>query len=151
MSDFGKVLEEWERIGGEKSRRGPAAEAAAGTSRGAGEAGGDDGEEPVRHLSRGRIEALPVEAVLDLHGMTAASAEESLRSFFRDAAARGLGKVLVIHGKGNHSGDEPVLGKTVSRFLESCPFAGRHGFADRKSGGRGAVWVVVRKKNQRSR
>lgn len=108
-------------------------------------------EETLRPLTKAQIAALPVEAVLDLHGQTAAAAESSLSGFFRESARLGLRKVLVIHGKGLHSDDTPVLGKTVQRFLESCPLAGRHGPADKRNGGNGAVWVLIKGENQRSR
>ncbi|HSV55591.1 MAG TPA: Smr/MutS family protein [Magnetospirillaceae bacterium] len=128
MADFGKILEEWDRSypqDGSASRR-------------------DMEVVEPGWRTRTEIEALPVEAVLDLHGHTAASAEAALDRFFRDAASQGVVKVLVIHGKGHHSAGKPVLKLTVQRFLHSSPLAGRCGQADRKSGGGGAVWVLVR-------
>jgi len=165
MSDFGKVLEEWDRLGRKqaqarrKEKRPPEESPAARSRRlleeamlkGA-EAGSKDlDERSDRPLTKAQIAAMPVEAVLDLHGLTAADAEESLSVFFRDASRRGLRKVLIIHGKGLHSADAPVLGKTVRSFLEASPLAGRHGSADRRSGGSGAVWVMIRNDGQRSR
>jgi len=165
MSDFGKILEEWERLGHEKTRdprkinqtkkESPAERSRRileeAMLRGADAVDKDVQEQPVRPLTKAEIAAMSVEAVLDLHGLTASDAESSLSAFFRDAAARSLKKVLVIHGKGLHSEDAPVLGKTVRRFLETSPLAGRHGWADRKSGGNGAVWVLIRENGQRSR
>lgn len=43
---------------------------------------------------------LPVEATLDLHGMTLARAEPALAAFLTQAQARGLRLVLVVTGKG---------------------------------------------------
>lgn len=90
------------------------------------------------------LEALPVDASVDLHGLRAAEAEERLEAFLRDSAATGARKVLVIHGKGNHSPDEPVLKAVVRRVLERSTLAGRSGPADKARGGSGATWVLLR-------
>ena len=157
MADFGDILEEWERRGGGRSAAGGDERAARRKAleeamlRNAGVRDEGESEEDAFPRTRAQIAALPVGARLDLHGMTAAEAEEALERFFEDAARRGIEKVLVIHGKGIHSEDGPVLGRTVRRFLEASPRAGRHGAADRKDGGNGAVWVLVRGYGQRSR
>jgi DNA-nicking Smr family endonuclease len=162
MANFGKVLEEWERLcsRGFGKGRGKTADDRAARARSALEAAMLEGTPPAPKdetggsrwpLTKAEIAAIPVEAVLDLHGVTILGAQESLDSFFREAASRGLRKVLVIHGKGLHSEDEPVLGKAVQRFLETSPYAGRHGVADRRSGGSGAVWVLIKSSVQRSR
>jgi len=90
------------------------------------------------------LEALPVDASVDLHGLRAAEAEERLEAFLRDSAAAGARKVLVVHGKGNHSPDEPVLKAVTRRVLERSPHAGRSGHADKAQGGSGATWVLLR-------
>ena len=92
-----------------------------------------------------RLADLRPEARLDLHGRTAAEAELALGIFLEDSSRRGLEKVLVITGKGNHSADGPVLGKTVRRFLEASPRAGRFGQAGKTEGGSGALWVILRR------
>jgi len=97
-----------------------------------------------RGVESRRLAALRPGARIDLHGKTAAEAEYALGLFLEDAARRGVEKVLVITGKGNHSADGPVLGKTVRRFLERNPRAGRFGQAVKAEGGSGALWVLVR-------
>jgi DNA-nicking Smr family endonuclease len=158
MTDFGKVLADWEKLDHHTSRTSVKKEHIeeddhASRARKALEEAMMSGDLPVpkdevantsRPLTKADIAAMPVEAVLDLHGVTAADAEVSLAAFFRDAAVRGVRKVLVIHGKGLHSEEEPVLGKTVRHFLETSPYAGRNGTADRRSGGSGAVWVLIK-------
>lgn len=91
------------------------------------------------------------QAELDLHGLSGAEAEEALERFLHEAHRRGLRKVLIIHGKGHHSPGEPVLPRTVRSFLEKCPFTGAFGPADRRQGGRGATWVMLRGEGYRSR
>ncbi|MBO7047642.1 MAG: Smr/MutS family protein [Spirochaetia bacterium] len=88
---------------------------------------------------------LPVDGTLDLHGLTAAEAESRLGSFFAKARKAGWKKVLIIHGKGIHSKEEPVLKKVVMDFINSSPIAGSHGIPGAAEGGSGAVWVAVKK------
>jgi len=97
-----------------------------------------------RYLSRKEIDAIPIDAILDLHGMTALAAEEALDSFFIDAERRKLRKVLIIHGKGIHSRSGPVLADIVRRWLERYPAAGRSGSANNEDGGSGATWVLIK-------
>ena len=92
-----------------------------------------------------RLAALRPGARIDLHGKTVAEAEYALGIFLEDAARKGIEKVLVITGKGNHSASGGVLSKAMRSFLEANPRAGRFGTADRADGGAGALWVVVRR------
>lgn len=87
---------------------------------------------------------LKTEAVLDLHGMTAAEAEKAMASFIYLAAAKKYRKVLIIHGKGIHSKESPVMRQTVISFLERCPKAGKHGTPSAAEGGSGATWVIIK-------
>lgn len=84
------------------------------------------------------------EAVLDLHGCTQEEAEHRLQVFFADAVRNGLQKILIIHGKGSHSEQAPVLQRVVHRFLERNPHAGESGFSTRKNGGAGSTWVLLK-------
>lgn len=81
---------------------------------------------------------------LDLHGFTAAEAEREVLDFLKTSKKMGLRKVLIIHGKGYHSEGQPVLKKEVLRLLEKSSVAGEFGTADRKEGGSGAVWVLLK-------
>ena len=84
------------------------------------------------------------QATLDLHGMNSREAEQALESFVLECRRRGVRKALIIHGKGHHSQGEPVLRGVVQRYLEKSPYTGAFGPAERRYGGRGATWVVVR-------
>ena len=87
---------------------------------------------------------LPVDGTLDLHGLTAAEAEERLNIFFTKARRAGWRKVIV-HGKGIHSKEEPKLKKAVMDFIEHSAYAGKHGIPGAADGGSGAVWVAIKK------
>ena len=84
------------------------------------------------------------DATLDLHGLTRDEAWDRLSLFFSDAKRHKLEKVLVVHGKGNHSPGEAVLKKTTREFIERCPHAGESGKADARRGGSGATWVLLK-------
>jgi DNA-nicking Smr family endonuclease len=88
---------------------------------------------------RRRLRAKKPDAVIDLHGLTRDEAWNDLERFFSLAQDRGLEKVLIIHGKGNHSRGEAVLKKTVDDFLDRCPVAG-----ERRQSNGGALTVILK-------
>ena len=101
---------------------------------------------------RRRLRSKNPDATIDLHGLTRDEAWLRLSAFFADARRMGADKVLVVHGKGNHSDGESVLKRTTRDFVERCPFAGESGQAETRLGGSGATWVVLKgNPDQRSR
>lgn len=114
--------------------------------------GRGDEESSPRRLTRKEIDSMPIDATLDLHGMTTMEAEIALDSFFAQAGRTGCQKVLIVHGKGLHSKSEPVLANFVKLWLERQASAGRTGKADQADGGGGATWVLMKRgSDQRSR
>jgi DNA-nicking Smr family endonuclease len=105
-------------------------------------------EEPGDGLSkaekRAMLQRMKPQADIDLHGLKVKEALEILEKFLRDSLRKGLKKVLIIHGKGNHSTGGPVLAKEVRKFLEMSSFTGEFHSAPREMGGSGAVWVILR-------
>jgi len=101
---------------------------------------------PVVSGNQGRESILRMEPQrqLDLHGFTSADAEEEVDRFIRESHSRGAEKVRVITGKGLHSAAEPVLQKTVRLYLEKSALCGEFGYENKKNGGRGAFWVLLR-------
>jgi DNA-nicking Smr family endonuclease len=97
---------------------------------------------------RRRLLAKAADAVLDLHGLTRDEAWTALDNFFGNSRRRGYEKLLVIHGKGNHSRGETVLKETVRSFIENCPFAGESGHGGAAIGGSGATWVLLKEARQ---
>ena len=90
------------------------------------------------------VKQMICEASIDLHGLTREEADIRLNAFITECVRRGLKKVLIIHGKGNHSNEGPVLSHAVRSFIESDKRLGRFGFADKTLGGKGATWVLIR-------
>jgi len=82
--------------------------------------------------------------MLDIHGLTRDKAWLSLDLFFSRAKNCGYEKLRIIHGKGNHSQEEAVLGGIVRDFIEQCPYAGESGHEKHQNGGSGATWVFIK-------
>ena len=81
---------------------------------------------------------------IDIHGLTREQAWDAMEQFFDNSYRRGREKVLIIHGKGNHSPDKAVLKHCVRDFIEKCAVAGESGQDD--IGGSGATWVLLKHK-----
>ena len=109
----------------------------------------------ARKLKRG---LLPVEARLDLHGMTQDKAYARLRSFLARAQDEGKRVVLVITGKGGAANPDQdnifrdqrsgVLRALVPQWLaegDNAPRVVAWHPAHKKHGGDGALYVVVRR------
>jgi DNA-nicking Smr family endonuclease len=91
--------------------------------------------------------ATPLDAVLDLHGLTAEAAHDRLAAFLGAGQARGDRLVLIITGKGR-SGEGGVLRRSVPHWLTAGPL--RHyvaGLDEARAphGGAGAFYVRLRR------
>ena len=93
---------------------------------------------------RRRLKNKKPDAEIDIHGLNRDEAWQTLETFFREAKSAGHEKILVIHGKGNHSTGEAVLKRMVLEFIEHCPFAGESGRGKAAAGGEGATWVLLK-------
>ena len=96
-------------------------------------------------LAKGR---LPLEARVDLHGLTQREAHALLLSFLHRAHAAGARHVLVITGKGSSTGSEGVLRRAVPEWLRTSAFkdlVSAHGDAARGHGGHGAIYIRLRR------
>jgi len=77
----------------------------------------------TRKLATGKVE---IEARLDLHGRSRSESARDLERFIAAARTAGHRCLLVIHGRGLHSGaDGPALRETVRAALTDGPHAGR--------------------------
>ena len=110
---------------------------------------GDDRQARIDEAER--LRRIRPQAVLDLHGKTAAEADRLIAEFLFSSSRSGLEKVLIVHGKGIHSTGGPVMAEVARKALETNSLAGSFGPADRDQGGRGATWVRIRKRDYFSR
>ena len=96
----------------------------------------------MRRLRRGLY---PIEAELDLHGLTQVAARESLADFLAYSRAAGRRCVRIIHGKGYRSGARgPVLKVAVDLWLRRHLDVMAFTSARALDGGTGAVYVLLR-------
>lgn len=105
-------------------------------------------EVPMPTLRKLRRGVFPVDARLDMHGMTVTEAKDALAMFLRVQRQKGERCVLVIHGKGAHStGGVGVLRGEIGAWLSQggcaahvLAFASAHA----EDGGTGAMYVLLR-------
>jgi len=141
--DFGTILDKWERsngVPGETWGRGPVTLPV----RARGGARGGAGSVADAQEKRRRLRGKKPDAQIDIHGKTRDEAWLALETFFVSSREQGCEKVLVIHGKGNHSTGEAVLKRVVMDFIEHCPYAGESGRGKASAGGEGVTWVLLK-------
>jgi DNA-nicking Smr family endonuclease len=100
----------------------------------------------VRKLRRGKY---AIQAYCDLHGLTAAQAQEVCHEFMSDSIAEGRRCIAYIHGRGLSSRKEPVLKKVVTEFLTRGRFRRwvlAYSSAPSWDGGPGVTYVLLRKR-----
>ena len=102
-----------------------------------------------QRLARG---GAPIEARIDLHGLTQSEAHAALARFLRRAQADGVKFALVITGKGSRFGeagnDRGVLRRQVPLWLrlpEFRPYVVGFEDAHTAHGGQGALYVRIRR------
>ena len=105
------------------------------------------GRRARQRVARGRE---PIDARMDLHGLTQAEAHAALSRFLHAASARGARLVLVITGKGGRGGSERgVLRRQVPHWLALPDMRELViGFEDAHiaHGGEGALYVRLRRR-----
>ncbi len=92
------------------------------------------------------------QAHLDLHGMSAETAQVEVETFLTDALRRGLRCVLIVHGRGrNSAGQVPVLKDRLKLWLSRGKLAKQvlaFTTARPYDGGAGAMYVLLRRTHQ---
>jgi DNA-nicking Smr family endonuclease len=91
---------------------------------------------------------MPIEARLDLHGMTQAEAHDRLTAFVEGHQTAGRRCVLVVTGKGTWREEGGVLRYAVPRWLNEPTLRPRilsYAYAQPKDGGEGALYVLLKR------
>lgn len=105
----------------------------------------------IVRLRRGEF---PVEAHLDLHGMTQADSKQALTDFIQESIHKGRRTVLVVPGRGLGSpGGRPVLKHATVNWLSHGMISGYVlGFVTARptDGGAGAIYVLLRRDRRRA-
>ncbi|WP_370548067.1 DNA endonuclease SmrA [Edwardsiella tarda] len=96
-----------------------------------------------------RLGKYALQAVLDLHRHTLNEARSALLQFIADCLARDIRTVLVLHGKGECSQPQALLKSYVSAWLPQIPEVMALHSAERRHGGSGALYVLLRKSERR--
>jgi len=99
-------------------------------------------------LRRLRAGDVRVESRVDLHGLNARTAHVAVRRTLERAHAEGQRCVLVVHGRGSHSPEGPVLRAFLLRWLTEsrvAPFVMAFASARPRDGGEGATYVLLRR------
>lgn len=92
---------------------------------------------------------LPIEACLDLHGMTQEEADRSLSKFLTGQQLAGRRCVIVVTGKGVGKKGAGVLRSAVPRWLNQMPNRDKvlaFDYARQKDGGVGALYILLRRR-----
>jgi DNA-nicking Smr family endonuclease len=96
----------------------------------------------LRNLRQGQ---LPINARLDLHGMTTATARQAVSQFIEECLKHGYRYALIVHGKGSLSSSvTPVLKNHINNWLPQHPAVLAFCSAKAKDGGAGAVYVLLK-------
>lgn len=102
--------------------------------------------EPRRHRRLAR-ERDPIEARIDLHGLSRFQAQDALTAFVLSAHARGYRAVLVVTGKGSR-GTPGVIRSSVADWIAHPPLravVAGVASAHRRHGGEGALYLTLRR------
>ncbi len=108
--------------------------------------GRDAHPEITRRLHRGDF---AVQDFIDLHGLNVADAQRAFEDFMQQNIAAGKRVVLVIHGRGLSSANEPVLKTNVHRWLSSGywrKWVMAFSSARWCDGGAGSTYVLLRQR-----
>ena len=93
-----------------------------------------------------RLGQYPIEARLDLHRMTVEEARRDVFGFINDCARHGLRSVIILHGKGERNPDGIAQLKShLAKWLPELEDVLAFHSAQKRHGGTGAVYVMVRK------
>ena len=100
---------------------------------------------PSKRLHGLKTGQIPWQARLDLHGLRADAAKEALIQFIWQQTALAHRSLLIIHGKGGHRNEAPVLKNLVNHWLRQFPQVLAFHSALPRDGGNGALYVLLKR------
>ncbi len=98
----------------------------------------------MRRLKTGEFR---VQSSLDLHGYTADEARYQILRFLEKALAEDRRCIRIVHGKGKHGSETPILKNLVNTWLRQLPPILAFCSAPPRDGGAGAVTVLLKPNN----
>lgn len=106
----------------------------------------DINPEVLKRLHRGDY---TIQAFVDLHGFNVREARDNLEVFLKESVRTGKSGVLIVHGRGLSSPNEPVLKTKVQKWLTTGywrKWVVAYSSARSCDGGAGATYVLLRQK-----
>ena len=91
-----------------------------------------------------RAGKFPIEARLDLHGLTIDQARQEVSNFIHDSQCMDKKCIIIIHGKGSIN-KPPLLKTMLNHWLKQIPDVLAFTSAQEQHGGSGAVYLLIKK------
>ncbi|MFM4979090.1 DNA endonuclease SmrA [Aeromonas caviae] len=96
-----------------------------------------------------RLGKYELQGSLDLHHKTLNEARIALVQFIAECEVRDIRCLLILHGKGERSTPRALLKSHVSAWLPQLPSVMAMHSAERRHGGSGALYVLLRKSERK--
>ena len=96
-----------------------------------------------------RLGKYELQGSLDLHHKTIKEARTALVQFIGECEVRDIRCLLILHGKGERSTPRALLKSHVSAWLPQLPSVMAMHSAERRHGGSGALYVLLRKSERK--
>jgi DNA-nicking Smr family endonuclease len=100
---------------------------------------------PFKQKQQHKLGQIRWQARLDLHRMNIDTARSALCAFILSEYRQEHHCILIIHGKGSHQGEPPILKNHVNHWLKQIPHVLAFHSAMPRDGGAGAIYVLLKK------
>ena len=100
---------------------------------------------PKKRLDELKNGLIPWQSRLDLHGLRPEASSQALIQFILQKTALAERCLLIIHGKGSHNREAPVLKNLVKTWLPQFPQVLAFHSALARDGGTGALYVLLKR------
>lgn len=100
---------------------------------------------PRKRFSELKQGKIAWDSKLDMHGLRTDDAAQTLLDFILRHQALDHRCLLIVHGKGNHRNEAPVLKNLVNHWLQQIPQVLAFHSAIPREGGNGALYVLLKR------